>query len=127
LLGAQAVVIEIFRHGLRDWLLEIPRGACDVGESPELAAHRELREEIGANIRELIPLGSFTPGGSSQFNRGHLFAARIDQIGQPEIAEGIAAIRTLDLSELDHLIRTSRIIDGFTLSTYLRARLAGIV
>ncbi len=127
LLDGRPVLIKIFRHGLRDWALEFPRGGCDPGETPETAIHRELAEEIGANIMELIPLGDFTPGGSSLSIRAKLFAAHIDQIGRPNCTDGIGDVRAVDTSEVEELIRTSRIIDGFTLSTFLRARLAGLI
>ena len=120
-------VLEIFRHGLRDWALEFPRGGCDPGETPEAAVHRELAEEIEANIVELIPLGDFTPGGSSLSICAKLFAAHIDGFGRPNRTDGIGDVRVVDTSEVEESIRTSRIIDGFTLSTFLRARLTGLV
>jgi ADP-ribose pyrophosphatase len=127
LLDGRPVLVRIFRHGLREWWLEFPRGGCDPGESPEQAVRRELREEIGAEIRDLTPLGAFTPGGSSLSIRAELYAARIGGVGAPDRADGISGIEVLDVSEVERLIRASRIIDGFTLATFLRARLAGIV
>jgi ADP-ribose diphosphatase len=127
LLNGVPVLVRIFRHGLRDWWLEFPRGGCDVGEAPEAAVRRELREEIGAEVRDLVPLGEFTPGGSSLSIRAQLYAAHIDAIGSPDRGDGIASIEVLAAAEVERLIRASRIIDGFTLATFLRARLAGVV
>lgn len=127
LLGSRLVLVKIFRHGLRDWSLEFPRGGCDPNETPEEAARRELYEEIEANVLELIPLGTFSPGGSSLSIRAELFAARVEGIGRPDRGDGISEIRVFDTTEVEEQIRSSRIIDGFTLATFLRARLAGIV
>lgn len=127
MLGNRPVLVRIFRHGLRDWSLEFPRGGCDINESPQDAARRELREEIGADAIELISLGGFTPGGSSLSIYAELFVARIEQIGNPDRADGISEILPTEIAEVEAMIRDSRIIDGFTLSTFLRARLAGLV
>lgn len=127
LLDGRPVLIRIFRHGLRDWCWEFPRGGRDPGEPAETSVHRELREEIGANIRELIPLGAFTPGGSSLSIRANLYAARIDGIGEPQHADNISEVRVVDVEECEELVCSSQIIDGFSLALFLRARLAGIV
>jgi ADP-ribose pyrophosphatase len=127
LLDGRPVLIKIFRHGLRNWTWEFPRGGRDPSEAAEACVHRELREEIGANIRHLIPLGGFTPGGSSLTIRADLFAAHIDGIGQPDHTDNISEIRAVEVAECEAMIRASQIIDGFSLAIFLRARLAGIV
>lgn len=127
LLDGDPVIIKTFRHGLRDWSLEFPRGAVDAGESREAAVRRELEEEIGANILELTSLGDFTPGGSSLSIISGLFAACIDGIGAPQRAEGIAEVHVLPVGELENLIVSGKIIDGFTLSLFARARLRGLL
>lgn len=127
LLAGRPVLIRIFRHGLRDWSWEFPRGGCDPGESAELTVRRELHEEIGANITELVPLGEFTPGGSSLAIRANLFAAHIDGIGRPDRGDGIGDIKVFETAQVERMVRASEMIDGFSLSLFLRARLAGIV
>ena len=127
LLDENPVIIRTFRHGLRDWSLEFPRGAVDAGESHEDAIRRELKEEIGANVLELASLGDFTPGGSSLSIISTLFVARIDGIGAPQQAEAIAEIRVVPVAELEDLIVSGKIIDGFTLSLFARARLRGLL
>lgn len=127
LLNGKPVLLRIFRHGLRDWSLELPRGGCDPHETPEDAVRRELREEVGAKVLELIPLGDFTPGGSSLSIRAKLYAAHIDGVGEPDRSDAIDEIRVAEVAEVEELIRSSRIIDGFTMATFLRARLAGVI
>lgn len=42
-----------YRTPINDYLLEIPAGKIDQGESPETALQRELEEEIGYRTKEL--------------------------------------------------------------------------
>jgi ADP-ribose pyrophosphatase len=69
------LLIRQFRHAAGRWLLEVPAGRLDAGESPEACAHRELREETGCSAQTLTPLVSIftTPGFSDE--RIHLFMA----------------------------------------------------
>lgn len=127
LLSGRPALIRIFRHGLRDWSWEFPRGGCDPGESPEATVARELNEEIGANIIKLVALGEFTPGGSSLAIRADFYAAHIDRVGDPDLSDGISDVQVFDVAEVERMVRSSDIIDGFSLSLFLRARLAGIV
>jgi len=58
-----------YRVGAEDILLELPAGILDNDEKPELAARRELREEIGMNADTLKEIGGFymTAGYSNEF------------------------------------------------------------
>ena len=40
-------LVRQYRHGLRAHLLELPAGYIEAGETPDSAARRELREEVG--------------------------------------------------------------------------------
>src|SRR5579883_2488092 len=44
--GDKIVLTRQFRHALRRWSLEVPRGAIEPGETPEEAAVAEVEEEI---------------------------------------------------------------------------------
>jgi ADP-ribose pyrophosphatase len=127
LLDNLPVLIKVFRHGLRDWSLEFPRGGADPGESPEAAARREVIEETGATEAELQPLGQFTPGGSSLSILAHLFVARIDQVGVSDPLEGIEDVHVYPVADVERLIGDGVIIDGFTMALFLRARLRQLI
>jgi len=127
LLDGKPVLINIFRHGLRGWSLEFPRGAVEAGESHEDSVRRELLEEIGAHTLDIVPVGKFTPGGSSLSIIAGLYVATIDRVGTPQQAEGIAEIKTVTCEELEELISSGEIIDGFSLSLFARARLSGLI
>ena len=50
-----------YRHGLRCVVLEIPGGLMEPGESPDMAAGRELREETGFAAERLRHLARLMP------------------------------------------------------------------
>jgi ADP-ribose pyrophosphatase len=127
ILSGRPVMVEVFRHGLRDWSLEFPRGGCDAGESLEDSARREVKEEIGANVVRMSSLGEFTPGGSSLSIRAQLFAAEIDAIGDFDVSEGVRCVRELDVSEIEDKIVSGTIIDGFSIALFTRARLSRLI
>lgn len=54
------VLIKNYRHGIRGWGLEVPKGAVDSGESLESAAKRELEEETGFQCDTLIHIGEYS-------------------------------------------------------------------
>src|ERR1700730_14480468 len=45
-------VVRQYRHGVEDFLWEIPAGKLDVGEEPQVCAVRELREETGVTAKQ---------------------------------------------------------------------------
>jgi ADP-ribose pyrophosphatase len=69
------VLIEQFRHGTGEMVLEIPGGMIDSGEPPEEAAARELLEETGYSSEEFIFLGKSYPNPALQDNTIHHFLA----------------------------------------------------
>lgn len=127
LIGDRAVVIRIFRHGLRQWSLEFPRGGVESGETSEESVRREVREEIGGNVLELLDTGEFTPGGSVLAIRARLYVARIDQVRALDRAESIHEATAVTVHELEEMLRNGQIIDGFSISLFVRARLTGLI
>lgn len=115
------LLIRIYRHGLREWSWEFPRGGANPDETSEQAIRRELREEIGAEISTLTDLGSFTPGGSVLAVRAQLYMAELSCVGTPSSDEAISQIRGVDQYELSQMIGSGQIIDGFTISIVGRA------
>jgi len=61
--------IRQYRHPAGKYLLELPAGVMESGESPEASARREIQEEIGMGARNLNRLGGvyLAPGYSSEF------------------------------------------------------------
>jgi 8-oxo-dGTP pyrophosphatase MutT (NUDIX family) len=72
---AGLVLIEQFRHGIGEVVLEIPGGMIDGDELPETAARRELLEETGYSAAEFIFLGKSRPNPAINNNWLYHFAA----------------------------------------------------
>lgn len=80
------VMVEQFRVGaLADdaspWLLELVAGIIEPDEEPADVAKREVREEAGADAKQLEPIYQYyvSPGGCNE--KIHLFYGEIDSTG----------------------------------------------
>lgn len=127
ILGDSIALIRIFRHAARRWFLEAPQGMLTPGIDPIDEARRELIEEMGAEVAEIIPLGRvYTSTGLTSENL-NAFAAKINAIGEPQRSEGIESIRVIEPAEIDRLVLDGTICDGPTMSLILHARLRGLL
>lgn len=126
-LDGQPVLIRIFRHGLRRWLWEAPRGDVKKGESFVDAARRELQEEIAADVARIEDMGPFTPGGASLGIAGALCYAAINRIGAVARAESISEARAFAADDVARMIADGTIEDGFTIALFARARFRSLL
>jgi ADP-ribose pyrophosphatase len=69
-------VVRQYRHGIADFLWEIPAGKLDRGEAPEVCAVRELAEETGVTARRWSSLGLYFPAPGIFDEVIHLFLAQ---------------------------------------------------
>jgi ADP-ribose pyrophosphatase len=65
-------LVKQYRHATGKYLLEIPAGKIEKGESPEMAAYRELSEEIGY-VGKFSPLTTFYLAPGYDTEQMHLF------------------------------------------------------
>src|SRR6266702_2107082 len=75
--GADRVcLVRQYRHGVTDFLWEIPAGKLDPGEDPQVCAVRELAEETGVAAKRWTSLGQFLPAPGIFTEVIHLYLAR---------------------------------------------------
>jgi len=121
----QIVLVNQFRYPTYEkgpgWIVETLAGVIDPGEDPEDAARREVLEESGYALRDLVHLSTFyvSPGGSSE--RIFLYLAEIaesDKVteGGGRVIEG-EDIVSVELSLADALaqVRSGVIVDAKTI------------
>ena len=89
------IVMELqYRHPVGEYLLEIPAGTLEPGESPRNCAKRELLEETGFQAQELIKLGKI-----------HMIPAYSDEVIHVFIAKGLAPTKqNLDPDEIIEVV-----------------------
>ena len=120
-------LIRIFRHAARRWFLEAPQGFVLPGGDPAEEARRELLEEMGASVAELISLGIVYTSTAISSENLKMFAARITATGAPQRSEGIESLHVIARDEIDHLVADGSICDGPTMSLIVRARIHGLL
>lgn len=80
----QMLLVRQYRHAVGDWLIEIPAGRLERGESPLSAAQRELEEETGHRAAQWTLLREFFPAPGFCSERMIVFQAT----GLEELADG---------------------------------------
>jgi ADP-ribose pyrophosphatase len=116
--------IRQFRAAARGWLLEIPAGTLEAGESPLACAKRELIEEVGFAARKWRKLGAIfvAPGYTTELI--HIFEAR-DLVPAHAEQDEDEHIETAELTKKQVLeaVKRGRVRDGKSVAA---VQLAGI-
>lgn len=114
------LLVKQFRKAVGKELLEIPAGGIDLGESPEEAVRREMREETGYLPRKIERLGGFysAPGYATEYL--YLYLATDLVLSQlfAEDTEGISLVRVVP-EEVSGLINSGSICDAKSIAGLL--------
>ncbi len=111
------VIIELqFRHAANQYLLELPAGRVDGGESTLAAAKRELIEETGFRARRWQRLVRYyaSPGFVAEWMEIYLATGLTLGDARPEEDERIQSF-AVPLSRLTRMIAAGEIHDGKTI------------
>ena len=117
----EVVMVRQYRHGIKDFTLEIPGGIIDPEDGdPGQAALRELREETGYWSDELVHLGTVQAQPALQNNFCHTFlalnAVRVTE-PSPDPGEDLNVV-TIPLEEIPGRIRADEISHGLVLAAF---------
>ncbi len=121
--AGRVCVVRQYRHGVEDFLWEIPAGKLDAGEPPEVCAMRELAEETGVQAGQWTSLGLFIPAPGIFTELIHLYLAQDLKIGHPKPdADEDLQLKWLPLGEAIELTLSGAWNDGKTALALSRAR-----
>jgi len=112
------ILIRQYRHGINDYVLELPAGIVTEGEDPALTAKRELLEETGFEGRKVGLLGRLLPNPGLQNNECLTYC--FDSCSQitdpsPETFEDIV-VQTVSLDSLDDLIVSGKLRNALSIA-----------
>jgi 8-oxo-dGTP pyrophosphatase MutT (NUDIX family) len=113
--AGRVCLVRQYRHGVEDFLWEIPAGKLDPGEAPQACAVRELAEETGVQARRWTSLGRFLPAPGIFTEVIHLYLARDLTVGAPSPdADEELEIQWLPIEEAAGMVLRGEWSDGKT-------------
>ena len=112
----RVVMMEQYRHATGEYLLEIPAGTMEAGESTLSCARRELEEETGITAGKLIDMGYVYILPSYSDEKIHVFLAVDLSMGQQNLDQDeIIRIVEFPLEDVMTMIGNGSIIDALTI------------
>jgi len=114
------VMVYNYRWSVNRELLELPAGTLEPLEEPEECACRELEEETGYAAGTLRPLCRFytSPGVTNELMHGFV-ATDLTQHEQHLSDDEKIKVEIMSFEQVEHAMRTGRIMDGKTLALLL--------
>ncbi len=104
-----------YRYTIDEWCWEVPAGSVKPGQTPEVAAREELREEVGGTGGDLSYVGRFYLANGICNEVGHIFIATGVTGGAThhEAAE-VMEVHRLPIGEALAMARAGQVTDGPT-------------
>ena len=126
--GGKILLLRHFRHSLRKWMWEIPRGFGEHGLTPEENAEKELWEETGIKGIRLEYVGRICPDSGMSSDQVSVFWAEFPsdyRLRKLDEREAVSEYRLVSWKELREMAESGEMIDGFTMSAVALAGLQG--
>lgn len=127
LFDGDLVLCRNFRHALRRWEIEIPRGFVDGNETPLCAAERELHEEYGCKAQTMHFLGTMPTDASILALEVSIFLCQLTSapilVGEHRRSPPL----TVTLSEAHAMFASGSLRDPFLAFALTLARAKGLL
>ena len=102
-----------YPHG---YVLEIPAGTLEKGESPKRCALREIQEETGYKAKGMSHLITYYPSVGYNTEAIHCFVASgLTQVKRKLDTDEFITVKKMELSKLIKMIKSGKIIDSKTI------------
>ena len=102
-----------YPHG---YVLEIPAGTLEKGESPKACALREIQEETGYKAKRMTHLVTYYPSLGYNTEAIHCFVASdLTQVKKKLDTDEFITVKKMELSKLLKMIKAGKIIDSKTI------------
>lgn len=112
-----------FRYPLNQTFIELPAGKVDAGESTEMCAKRELREEVGYTAAQWRHVGRLHPCIGYSDEQIEVFLAReLTYVGHQWDDGEFLEVLSLSFEEARAAVRAGQLTDGKTLSALFIAQ-----
>ena len=117
-------LLKIYRHPIKSWSWEIPRGFVDPGEDLQESVSRELMKETGLRcaLENIRPLGAIHPDAGTLSARIQLFVGIGCEIEQPYQANdlGHAHLEFFEIADIQKRVHGPDLQDPSTLIALFR-------
>ena len=120
----------VYRHAIRAWELECPRGYRAEQEPIENTVRRELAEEFGLHAMRIERLGEVFPNTGLLASTVESFFVEIEEaeaFTPPEPLEALGEVVIVPFGSLRDLIARGEVRDGISLAALYQAEAAGFL
>ncbi|HEY6418082.1 MAG TPA: NUDIX hydrolase [Candidatus Binataceae bacterium] len=119
----RVAMIRQYRHAIGDWIVEVPAGCRNAGETSIECARRELGEEARLRAARWDHLGGIVTIPSFCDERIELYLARELSAGEGALDhDEVISIERVAFDETFRMIARGEIVDAKTIAALYRAR-----
>lgn len=116
----EIIFVRQYRCPFSEILIEIPAGKIDEGESADVCAERELREETGAVAKQIEKLGVIYPSPGCLKEKLHLYVATgLEFVDMDLDPDEFLEVLKIPYNKALEMVKNGEIVDGKTVAAIL--------